>query len=432
MQLLDALLDAIPSAARKVANATDLLTNQSIQLPATYDGPLAALVFKTMVDPHVGKISYARVYSGQLHSNSSVYNSRTRKDERIGQLYSVKGKEQQAIHNVGPGDVCALIKLTETTSGDTLCSHDRPIQLRGISYPAPAFTGAVKPHSRADLDKMGVTLHRILEEDPALQLGRDPITGETLLSGVSETHLSNIADRMKRKFGVAIDVDLPRIPYRETIRARSETAYTHKKQTGGAGQYAHVALRVEPLPPDPTREDPLEFAWEIVGGVISRGFAPAIEKGVREAMQEGLLSGSPMVDVRVAVFDGKEHPVDSKEVAFKTAGLQAFRQAATKAQPALMEPIYELEINVPEQYTGDVMSDLNTRRGRIMGINNEGNRTTVTAHVPLAECQRYATDLRSITQGRGTFSMRFAHYEDVPSHLVDEIKDRAQVEHAHH
>jgi len=429
-QLLDGILDSVPSAARKIANATDLLTNQPIQINPGYNEPLAALVFKTTVDAHVGKISYVRVYGGVLHSNSSVYNSRTRKDERIGQLYRVKGKEQHPVHEVTPGDLCAIIKLTETVSGDTLCSHDRPIQLRGINYPASAFTGAVKPHARADLDKMGTALHRVMEEDPALQMSRDPITAETLLSGVSETHLQTIADRMKRKFGVAIDIDLPRIPYRETIRGTAEAAYTHKKQTGGAGQYAHVALRVEPLPPDPNREDPLEFAWEIVGGVIGRGFAPAIEKGVREAMHEGLLSGSPIVDVKVAVFDGKEHPVDSKEVAFKAAGLQAFRQAATKAQPVLMEPIYELEISVPEHFTGDVMSDLNTRRGRIMGVNTEGNRTSVNAHVPLAECQRYCTDLRSITQGRGTFAMRFNHYEDVPAHLTEQIKEQMQAEHA--
>lgn len=429
-QLLDGILDCIPSAARKIANATDLVSGDAIKLKPERSEALSALVFKTMVDSHVGKISYARVYSGELHSNSSVYNSRTRKDERIGQLYSVKGKEQHPEHLIGPGDICALIKLTDTTTGDTLCSHDRPIQLRGIAFPSPAFTGAVKPHSRADQDKLGVALHRVMEEDPALQMGRDAITADTLLSGLSETHLQTVADRMKRKFGVTIDIELPRVPYRETIRSRAEATYIHKKQTGGAGQYANVSLRVEPLPPDPDRQDSLEFVWEIVGGVISRGFAPAIEKGVREAMQEGVLSGSPIVDVKVAVFDGKEHPVDSKEVAFKTAGMMGFRQAVAKAQPALMEPIYLLEINVPDQFTGDIMSDLNTRRGRIMGVNTEGNRTTVTAHVPLAECQRYCTDLRSMTQGRGTFSMQFDHYEDVPAHLAEQIKGQMQAEHA--
>ncbi|WP_029214814.1 elongation factor G [Kallotenue papyrolyticum] len=428
-QLLDGILDCIPSAARKIANATDLQSGQPIQIAPTRDAPLAALVFKTLVDPHVGKLSYVRVYGGVLRANSVVLNSRTRKEERIGPLYQLRGKEQTAVPEIGPGDLGAVIKLVETVSGDTLCAPERPVQLRGIQYPAPAFTGVVRPHSRADQDKMSAALQRVAEEDPALQIGRDPITGDTLLSGLSETHLQNIAERMKRKFGVAIDIELPRVPYRETIRSSATTTYIHKKQTGGAGQYANVSMRLEPLPPDPKREDPLEFVWEIVGGVISRGFAPAIEKGVREAMQEGVLSGSPVVDVRVAIYDGKEHPVDSKEIAFKTAALMAFKQAMAKANPVIMEPIYELQINVPDQFTGDIMSDLNTRRGRILGIQNEGTRTTITAHVPLAECQRYATDLRSLTQGRGTFSMRFDHYEEVPAHLAEQIKEQAQAAH---
>lgn len=429
-QLLDGILDSIPSAAQKIANATDANTGQKIQIKPEPTEPLAALVFKTLVDPHVGKISYVRVYGGELRSNTSVFNPRTGKEERIGQLYSLKGKEQIPIHHCSPGDICAVIKLAETASGDTLCSHDRPLQLRGIEYPQPAFTAAIKPHSRADQDRLGNALHRVVEEDPCLQIARDTTSGGTLLSGLSETHLQNIADRMRRKMGVHVDIDLPRIPYRETIRAKGDASYTHKKQTGGAGQYAQVSMRVEPLEHDSEREDPLEFKWEIVGGVISRGFAPAIEKGVREAMHEGLISGSPLVDVRVAVYDGKEHPVDSKEIAFKTAGHQAFKQAALKAQPAIMEPIYELQINVPDQFTGDVMSDLNTRRGRIMGIETEGKRTTITAHVPLAECQRYSTNLRSLTQGRGTFALRFDHYEDVPAHLIDQIRAEAEAEHA--
>ena len=428
-QLLDGMHDSFPSAARKTEQATDLLTGKQIELKPEVSQPLAALVFKTLADPYVGKLSYVRVFSGELHSNSSIYNARTRHDERIGQLYAIRGKEQTPVHVVGPGDICAITKLAGTISNDTLCSHDRPLELRGAEYPRPAFTGTVRPHTKSDLDKMGTALHRVMEEDPALQMTRDPITGETLLSGLGESHLQSIAERVKRKFDVSIDIDIPRVPYRETIRGRAEALYRHKKQTGGAGQFAEVALRVEPLDPDPEREDPLEFKWEIVGGVISRGFMPAVEKGVREAMQEGLMSGNPVVDVRVAVFDGKEHPVDSKEIAFKTAGAHAFKEAALKAQPALMEPIYELEISVPDHYTGDVMSDLNTRRGRIMGVNPVDGRTVVTAHVPLAECQRYATDLRSITQGRGTFAMRFVHYEDVPAHLAEEVRSHLKVEH---
>lgn len=429
-QLLDGIFDSFPSTARKTEPANDLLTGKEIILKPEPGEPLGALVFKTIADPYVGKLSYVRVYSGEIHSNSSIYNARTRHDERIGQLYMLRGKEQTPVHSVGPGDICGITKLAETISGDTLCSHDRPLVLRGVEYPRPAFTGTVRPRTKSDLDKMGTALHRIMEEDPALQLARDPVTGETLLSGLGETHLQSVTERVKRKFDVGIDIDIPRVPYRETIRSRAEALYRHKKQTGGAGQFAEVALRVEPIEPDPAREDPLEFKWEIVGGVISRGFMPAVEKGVREAMQEGLLSGNPVVDVRVAVFDGKEHPVDSKEVAFKTAGNHAFKEAALKAQPVLMEPIYELEINVPDSYTGDIMSDLNTRRGRIMGVQPNDGRTVVTAHVPLAECQRYATDLRSITQGRGAFSMRFAHYEDLPAHLAEEVKAHFKAEHA--
>jgi elongation factor G len=429
-QLLDGMLDSFPSPARKTETATDLLSGDSIVLKPEPSEPLAALVFKTLADPFVGKLSYVRVFSGEIHSNSSVYNARTRKDERIGQLYAIRGKEQSPVHVVGPGDICAITKLSETTSSDTLCSHDRPLTLRGVEYPRPAFTGTVRPHSKSDLDKMGTALHRVMEEDPALQMSRDLDSGEILLSGLGESHLQSIAERMKRKFDVSIDIDLPRIPYRETIRASSEALYRHKKQTGGAGQFAEVVLRVEPLEPDPERDDPLQFDWKIVGGVISRSFASAVEKGVRTAMADGLLSSNPVVDVHVSVIDGKEHPVDSKEIAFVTAGAQAFKQAALKAQPVLMEPIFELEISVPDQFTGDIMSDLNGRRGRIMGVQPEDGRTMITAHVPLAECQRYASDLRSLTQGRGTFGMHFARYEDVPAHLAEDIREKFKVDHA--
>lgn len=429
-QLMDGMLDSFPSTARKTEAATDLLTGKAVELKPEASEPLAALVFKTLVDPYVGKLSYLRIYSGEIHSNSSIFNSRTGKDERIGQVYSVRGKEQTPIHVAGPGDICLLTKLTETASGDTLCLHDRPIELRGVDYAPPSFTGTIRPHTRNDLDKMGSALHRVMEEDPALQTSRDPITGEMLLAGISESHLQSIAERMKRKFDVSIDIDLPRVPYRETIRTHGEALYRHKKQTGGAGQFAEVVLRIDPLDPDVPREDPLDFKWEIVGGVVSRSFLPAVEKGVRAAMQEGLLAGNPVVGVSVAVVDGKEHPVDSKEIAFVTAGHQAFKLAATKAQPVIMEPIYELEISIPDAYTGDIMSDLNTRRGRIMGINPEDGHTVITAHVPLAECQRYASDLRSLTQGRGSFLRRFDHYEDVPAHLMDDVIAKHKVEHS--
>jgi elongation factor G len=428
-QLLDGIIDSFPSAARRRVEATDLLSNKTIELAVAAPEPLTALVFKTLNEQH-GKISYLRVFSGELHSNSSVYNPRTRKEERIGQLYTVRGKEQVAVAQIGPGDIGVATRLPETHTNDTLCSRDRPLQLAPINFPAPLFTATVKPKTRADLDKMGGAVTHMLEEDPTLQVSRDPQTGETLLAGLGESHLQIVAERMKRKFNVDVDLDLPRVPYRETIRSKAEAQYRHKKQTGGAGQFGDVTIRVEPLTPDPSREDPLEFVNAIVGGAIDRTFVPAVEKGVREAMHEGVLSGNQVVDVRVTLFDGKMHPVDSKEIAFKIAGQEAFKIAASKAQPVIMEPIYLLDITVPEQYAGDIMSDMTTRRGRVMGmLPDSSGRTTIQAQAPLAEVLRYATDLRSITQGRGRFAMHFDHYEDVPAHLAQALAEAMKKEH---
>jgi elongation factor G len=429
-QLLNGILDSIPSAARKPVEARDLLSGKDATLQPEASAPLAALVFKTLVDPY-GKVSFLRVCSGELHANSSVYNPRTRKDERIGQVYLVKGKEQTPVASLGPGDIGAVTKLGDVLTNDTLCSHDRPLQLAPITFPATAYTACVKPRTRADLDKLGTALHHVLEEDPSVQMSRDPQTGETLLSGLGESHLAIIAERMKRKYAVDVELELPRIPYRETIRGRAEAQYRHKKQTGGAGQFADVSIRVEPLQFDPARQDPLEFVSSIVGGVIDRSFIPSVEKGVRAAMSEGVVSGNHVVDVRVELFDGKMHPVDSKDIAFQIAGHEAFKIAAQKAQPVIMEPIYTLEITVPDQYAGDIMSDMNTRRGRVLGLLPDGNgRTTISAHVPLAEVQRYATDLRSMTQGRGRFAMTFDHYEDVPQHLAQSLIESMRKEHA--
>jgi elongation factor G len=428
-QLLSGIIDSFPSAARTEVAATDLLSGKALKLRQAADQPFSALVFKTIVDPY-GKISFLRVYSGSLNANSTVYNPRTRKDERISQVYLLRGKEQTAVAQLGPGDIGVVTKLAEVQTNDTLSSHDRPIQLAPIQFYATAFTGTIKPKTRADLDKLGSALHHMVEEDPTLQISRDPLTGETQLSGLGETHLQIVAERMKRKFSVEVEIELPRIPYRETIRGRAEAQYRHKKQTGGAGQFGDVTLRVAPLEPDPARQDPLEFVNAIVGGVIDRSFIPAVEKGVRDAMLEGVVSGNHMVDVRVELFDGKMHPVDSKEIAFKIAGHEAFKLAAQKANPVIMEPIFEMEIVVPDQYAGDIMSDMNTRRGRVLGMMPDGSGwTTITAHAPLAEVQRYATDLRSLTQGRGRFSMRFIHYEDVPLHLANTLIEAQRKEH---
>jgi elongation factor G len=428
-QLLNGILDSIPSAARKPVQARDLINGKEMTLKAAAAEPLSALVFKTIVDPY-GKMSYIRVFSGELSANSTVFNPRTGKDERIGQLYMVRGREQTAVAAIGPGDIGVAAKLGDVSTNDTLCSRDRPLQLAPINFPAPAFTATVKPKTRADLDKLGNALHNVVEEDPSVRVSRDPDTGESLLSGLGESHLQIIAERMKRKFGVEVELDLPRVPYRETIRGKAEAQYRHKKQTGGAGQFADVSIRIEPLPHDPNRTDPLEFVNSIVGGVIDRVFIPSVEKGVRAAMAEGVISGNPMVDVRVELFDGKMHPVDSKDIAFQIAGHEAFKIAAQKANPTIMEPICQLEITVPEQYAGDVISDMNTRRGRVMGMMPaEGGHTTITAQAPLVEVLRYATDLRSLTQGRGRFSMTFDHYEDVPPHLMQALIEAQKKEH---
>ena len=430
-QLLDGIFDSIPSAARKPVQATDLISGKPVKLEPKPSEPLSALVFKTLNDQH-GKVSFVRVFSGQLHANSSVYNPRTRKDERIGQLYLIRGKEQIGVPLIGPGDIGSATRLGDVITNDTLASHDRVLQLAPIVFPKPSYSATIKPKTRADLDKLGSALHNVIEEDPSLLMSRDAQTGETILAGIGEPHLQIIADRMKRKFNVNVDLELPRVPYRETIRGKAEAQYRHKKQTGGAGQFGDVTLRVEPLPPDPTREDPLEFVNGIVGGVIDRSFIPAVEKGVRAAMNEGVASGNHVVDVRVTLCDGKMHPVDSKDIAFQIAGHEAFKLAALKALPAIMEPVYMLEIVVPDQYAGDIMSDMTTRRGRVMGMLPDGSgRTTISAQAPLAEVQRYATDLRSLTQGRGRFSMAYDHYDDVPAHLAQGLIHGQRKEHEH-
>ena len=429
-QLLDGILDCIPSAARTPVKAESVSTGDQITLKPIADQPLSALVFKTIADRY-GKMSYLRVYSGVLHSNSVVYNSRTGREERVGQLALARGKEQIQVAELGPGEIGVALKLPDALTNDTLCAPDRPLRLAPIEFPTCEFTAIVRPKTRNDLDKLGVALAHMIEEDPAVVISRDN-HGATLLSGLGESHLHILAERMKRKFDVDVELDLPSVPYRETVRGRAEAQYRHKKQTGGAGQFADVTLRIEPLTPDPARSDTLEFVNAIVGGVIDRTFIPSVEKGVRAAMAEGVLTGNPVVDVRVELFDGKMHPVDSKDIAFQAAGHEAFKLAAQKAGTVILEPIYQLEISVPDQYAGDIMGDITTRRGRVLGMMPEHGRTQITAHVPFAEILRYATDLRSMTQGRGHYRMCFDHYADVPPHLANQLTQAKHRQHAHH
>jgi elongation factor G len=406
--------------------ATNAATGDEETLEPVLQGPLATLVFKTLADPYVGKLTYFRVFSGAMESDSRVFNASAGEEERLGQLYFPKGKEQNPTERVVAGDIGAVAKLQHTDTGDTLCDKDHPLTLPAISFPNPIFSAAIAPKTKADLDKLGTALARLTEEDPTLRVDRDASTRETVLSGMGESHIDIAARRLHSKFGVEITTAVPKVPYRETISKVGTSQYRHKKQTGGAGQFAEVWLRVEPLP----RGTGFEYESEVREGHISRSFIPSIEKGIRQVLSQGVASGSPIVDVKSVVYDGKEHPVDSKDIAFQIAGREAFKEAVRDAGPVLLEPIMTLAITIPEASMGDVLGDLNTKRARVMGTEQKGTKTTITAQAPLAEMQGYATDLRSITQGRGVFGMEFSHYEEVPRSLADEIISRAQLEEA--
>jgi elongation factor G len=418
---LDAIVADCPSPA-DVASRTATNSAGDEQLKADASGPLAATVFKTSADQFVGRLNYLRVVSGTLKADSHVWNANHHADERIGQIIVLKGKTQDHAPSLVAGDIGAVAKLNQTVTGDTLCSKEHTLTLPPLEFPKPPFNVAVTPKGKADVDKLGPSLHRIAEEDPTLVVHRDEATGETIISGMGETHVEVAAEKMKRKFGVEVDLHAPRVPYRETVTTRVESEFIHKKQSGGHGQYARVSIIVEP-----NKGGGFEFVDKVVGGSVPRNFIPAVEKGVHEALNEGTLAHFPMVDLRVTLVDGKEHPVDSSEMAFKIAGSQALKQGALKANPVLLEPFMELKIRVPDGNTGDVMSDLNGKRAKVHGMSPEGDGTTIIdAEAPLSEVLRYATDLRSITQGRGSFEMTFHHYDEVPQHIAQKIVAEAQ------
>jgi elongation factor G len=414
-KLLDVIPIYLPSPAEHPVTVTKDNKEQTIE--PSDSAPLAALVFKATADPYVGKLTYFRVYTGAINSNSQVWNANKGAVERVGQLYLVRGKTQEPVAQVKAGDIGAVAKLSVTGVGDTLCTQENPVKLAPIVFPEPIFSEAVQPKTKADLDKLGASLTRLLEEDPTLRMHRDPGTNETILSGLGETHLKVAADKLTRKFGVSIELSIPKVPYRETILGTGQAEYKHKKQTGGHGQYGHAVLTVEPLP----RGSGFEFADKVVGGAIPRNYIPAVEKGVREAILEGVLAGYPVIDIRATVVDGSFHPVDSSEICFKIAGAGALRKGMTQSQPILLEPIMDINISVPKDFTGDIISDLNTKRARVHGMNPDGDDNVIEAQVPQAEILRYAIDLKSITQGRGTFTMKFSHYEEVPAHISQKI-----------
>jgi elongation factor G len=385
--------------------------------------PFAALVFKTLVDPFIGKMNFIRVFSGTLKSDGAVYNATKEKAEKIGQILYMRGKNQEATTLVPCGDIAVLVKLQDTSTNDTLCTKEKCALLDPIVFPVPTYSIAIEPKAKGDEDKLGNAIARTLEEDPALKVEKNIETHETILTGMGETHLDITLEKLKRKFGVDVVYHDPRVPYRETIKTTVKVEGKHKKQTGGHGQYGHCWLRLEPL-----AEGDFEFDEEIFGGSVPRQYIPAVEKGVREAMSEGILAGYPVTNIKAVVYDGSYHNVDSSEMAFKLAGAQAFKKGVLQAKPVLLEPIATVEVVVPESFMGDIISDFNTKRGKILGMEPNGKFTTVKTQVPLAGMYRYAIDLKSITQGRGAFSMAFSHYEEVPAMLADKIIAKAKAD----
>ena len=389
--------------------------------PVEPDGPLAALAFKTSADPYVGKLTYLKVYSGTLNSNTEVWNSVKERSERLGQLFVPMGKNQEQVASLVAGEIGAVGRLAETTTGDTLSTRDASAKMVGIAFPAPIYTMAVYPKTKGDTDKMGSALSRLSEEDPSLHFVRDQSTSESLLSGMGDAHLDVVVQRAQRKFGVNLLLQTPKVPYRETIGGTTKVEHRHKQQSGGHGHFAHILLRVEPT----GGSSEGEFATEVVGGSVPKEFIPAVEKGVRRAWAEGIVAGFPVVDTKAVLYDGSYHPVDSASMDFETCGYFAMKKAFAEGSPVLLEPIMLLRVNTPDAYTGEIIGDLNSKRGRILGmIPQDDGSTVVEANVPLPEVQRYALDLRSLTQGRASFTMEVDHYEPLPGNLTQKVVEQ--------
>jgi elongation factor G len=412
--LLDAIVRYLPSPADEPpAQVRD--KSGEAEVPADESGPLLVRVFKTTADPFVGRLTYLRVLSGTLHSQAHVWNSSRNVDERIGQLLLLHGKEQEPIGELKAGEIGAVAKLSETETGDTLVSKEKPYVLADLEFPEPTLIVAIEPQTKADLDKMGPALQRMLEEEPTVRLERSDV-GEQLLRTIGEAQTAVIIERLKRKFGSAIVTHLPKVPYKETIRGTTQAHGRYKKQTGGHGMFGDVWITLEPNP-----GGGVEFAEKVVGGSVPRQFFPGVEKGIRETAAEGVVAGYPLSDFKATLYDGSFHTVDSNELSFKIAASMALKEAVHNASPALMEPIMDVRIRVPEEFMGEVNRDLNGRRGRLLGMDTDGGLQVISAHVPQAELFSYATELRSLTAGRGTFSATLDHYEDVPAHLAERI-----------
>ncbi|MFH1334909.1 MAG: elongation factor G [Candidatus Zixiibacteriota bacterium] len=423
--LLDSVVAYLPSPADFVqisGKVPDTGKEKLVKISA--DEPLCAFSFKTVSEPHVGELSFFKVYAGKLQSGIDVYNSTREVSERIGQIYALNGRERREIGIVNAGDIAAIVKLKNTKTGDTFCEKKDPVVLPPVDFPKPVINMGIRPKNRGDEEKLANGFTKLREEDPTFIMEVDPDIRQTIIYGQGELHLDVMIDRLKRRFGVEAELEKPRIPYRETINAKAEAQGKYKRQSGGRGQYGDVWLKLEPLP----RGTGFEFVNDIVGGVVPSKYIPAVEKGVVETMAEGFLAGYKVVDCRVTIYDGSYHDVDSSDMAFKIAGSMGFKNAATKAKPVLLEPIYNLEVIVPEEFMGDVMGDLSSKRGKILGMDREGNFQKIKASAPLAELYKYSTSLRSMTQGRGLHRREFSHYEEVPREVADKLIKEAQQE----
>ena len=428
--LMDALVAYLPSPAQRPPVTAKRPNGDEVELSAAATGPLAVVVWKTVADPYVGKVSYFRVVSGTIHGDARLWSMPGANEERIAQVFYPRGKEQLAATALVAGDIGGVTKLANTGTNDTLSEKASSFELPRPVYPEPLYSVAISPKTKADSAKMGPALNRVTEEDPSLSWRQEQGTNETILSGMGEQHIELAVRRMETKFGVGLLTAVPKVPYRESITKSASDYHRHKKQTGGAGQFGEVHMEIKPLPTG----SGFEFdTTRVFGGAIQNSFFPSIEKGIRSRLAEGPLAGYPVVDVRCEVYDGKMHPVDSKDIAFQIAGREVFKKTFLAAGPALLEPIMDVHITVPEEYMGDIMGDLNTRRGRVQGMEQVKGKGIITAQVPLAEMQRYAIELRSITQGRGFYTMRLSHYDPVPSHIAEGIiahskKDRVEAE----
>ncbi|MGI9860698.1 elongation factor G [Moorella naiadis] len=421
--LLDAIVDFLPAPTDVPAiQGVDPETGTEDERHSSDKEPFAALAFKIMADPYVGKLTFFRVYSGTLKSGSYVYNSTKGRRERVGRILRMHANHREEVEEAYAGDIAAAVGLKETTTGDTLCDEQHPIILEAMEFPEPVIDVAIEPKTKADQEKMSIALQRLAEEDPTFRMHTDPETGQTIIAGMGELHLEIIVDRLLREFKVGAKVGRPQVAYKETVRRSVKAEGKFIRQTGGHGQYGHVVIEIEPQEPG----QGYEFVNKIVGGVIPKEYIPAVDAGIQEAMANGVLAGYPVVDVRATLVDGSYHEVDSSEMAFKIAGSLAFKDAARKAQPVLLEPVMKVEVVVPDEYMGDVIGDLNSRRGRVEGMEPRAGAQIIRAHVPLAEMFGYATDLRSRTQGRGTYVMQFDHYDEVPRNIAETIIAKRQ------